>query len=237
MALIKYGGGIVQMSGSIAGQTHARNRFGNYMRARTKPVNPRSERQAGARVTMMFLAEQWREDPMDDAKRQAWETYAKGVDWHNKLGEVVTLTGFNMFIRSNAAILRAGGTYVQDGPPDIGLPAGDPDFLATAAKAGTQQITYVFNAGLGWNTEDGGYLSIDIGEPQNPTRNYFGGPWRFERTIAGVDPGGIASPLANVPFLSWTLVAGQKIWIRATIIRKDGRVSNKFECDPIIVAA
>ncbi|GAH50296.1 unnamed protein product, partial [marine sediment metagenome] len=45
MALVKLGGGIVQISGSIAGNTFARNRFGNYMRSRTKPVNPNSTRQ------------------------------------------------------------------------------------------------------------------------------------------------------------------------------------------------
>ncbi|GAI58374.1 unnamed protein product, partial [marine sediment metagenome] len=39
MALVKYGGGITQMSGSIAGNTFARNRYGNYVRSRTKPIN------------------------------------------------------------------------------------------------------------------------------------------------------------------------------------------------------
>lgn len=237
MALIRFGGGIVDARGSIAGNTHSRNRFGGYIRARTKPVNPRSSRQMGARVAVMFLAEQWREDPMNDAKRQAWETYAGSVNWQNKLGESVKLTGFNHFVRSNAAILRAGGTYVQDGPTDLGLPPGDPAFLATAAKAGTKQITYVFDDTFDWCTEAGGYLVIYAGEPQNPTRNFFNGPWRFERSVAGIDPAGATSPMANVPFLSWTLVEGQKIWIQAAIIRKDGRLSTKFRPDPIIVAA
>ena len=31
MALIKYGGGIVHASGSLAGNTFARNKYGNYM--------------------------------------------------------------------------------------------------------------------------------------------------------------------------------------------------------------
>lgn len=237
MALIKYGGGIMQMAGSIAGQTHARNRFGNYMRARTKPVNPRSSRQSAARIAIMFLAEQWRETPMDDAKREAWETYANSVNWNNKLGETVKLTGFNMFIRANAAILRAGGTIVTAGPADLGLPPGDPKFVATAAKAGTKQITYVFDDGFDWCGEAGGYLMIYAGEPQNPTRNFFGGPWHFERVIAGVGDGGAKSPLSDVPFLSWTLVEGQKLWFQAAIIRADGRMSTKFECDPVIVAA
>lgn len=235
--LVRYGGLITDARGSMAGNTYSKNRFGKYIRARTKPINPRSSRQSAARVAIMMLAEQWRESPMDDPKRLAWEVYAKGVNWLNKLGETVTLTGFNMFIRSNAALIRAGAAIVTAGPPDIGLPAGDIKFVAVAPKAAGQQITFVFDDTMDWNTEAGGYLVIDAGRPQNPTRNYFGGPWRFERAIVGIDPGGVASPLANVPFSSWTLVEGQKIWIRAHIIRKDGRVSNKFECDPVIVGA
>jgi len=59
MALIKFGAGIVQMSGSIAGDVHARNRFGNYVRPRTKPVNPHSIRQEAARAVVSYLAEYW----------------------------------------------------------------------------------------------------------------------------------------------------------------------------------
>lgn len=238
MALIKYGGGIVQMSGSIAGNTHARNRFGNYMRARTKPVNPRSDRQSLARTTIMYLAEQWREDPMDDAKREAWETYAKGVAWNNKLGESVKLTGFNHFIRSNAAILRCGGTLVTAGPPDIGLPPGDPKFQIVAPKAADKQITYIFDDGFDWCGEAGGYLSIHVGCPQNSTRNFFGGPWRWERAVPGSANGGAESPMSNIPFLSWTLVVGQKLWCRAQIIRADGRSSTMFASkETVIVGA
>lgn len=232
MALIKYGGGIVQMSGSIAGNTHARNRFGNYCRARTKPVNPKSARQSAARIAVMFLAEQWREDPMDDAKREAWETYANGVNWNNKLGEVVKLTGFNHFIRSNAALVRCDATYVADGPPDIGLPPGDTGLVITA-NATTQKLSVAFTDTFDWAKETGAYLSVEMGMPQNPTRNFFGGPWRFAAAIAGVDTTGVSSPqLLDPPF---TLTPGQKVWTRAKIIRKDARLSTPFEAPPVLV--
>jgi len=232
MALIKYGGGIVQMSGSIAGDTHARNRFGNYMRARTKPVNPKSARQSAARIIIMFLAEQWRESPMDDAKRLAWETYAAGVNWNNKLGESIKLTGFNMFIRSNAALIAAGGSLITTGPPDIGLPPGD-SALAVACDATAQKISVTFDEAFDWALETGAYLSVEMGHPQNPTRNFFGGPWRFAAGIAGVDTTGVSSPqLIDPPF---TLTPGQKVWCRAKIIRKDARASTPFEAPPVIV--
>lgn len=237
MALIKYGGGIVQMSGSIAGNTHARNRFGNYMRARTKPVNPKSARQSGARVLIMYLAEQWRESPMTDAKRTAWQTYANSVNWLNKLGETVTLTGFNMFIRGNAARMRVGGALVDDGPTDLGLPAGDPVMQVSACSEAAQTFTLTFDDTMDWCTEAGAFMAMQQGEPQNATRNFFGGPWRTCAYLSGVDPGGVASPQAGLPNIGYPIVEGQKIWWRAAIIRADGRVSTKFECDPVIAVA
>jgi len=237
MALIRYGGGVLEMRGSIGGNTFARNHFGAYNRARTKPINPRSSRQMGARVAIMFLAEQWRESPMDDAKRLAWEVYANSVNWQNKLGDIVKLTGFNMFIRTNAAILRLGGTIVTDGPEDLGLPAGDPLMQFSDARANTQQVSLTFDDTMDWCDEDNAYMAFDVGEPQNPTHNFFDGPWRYFVKLPGssVDPP--SSPSLNWNGLPWTLVTGQKLWFRAHIIRADGRVSTKFVCDPLIVVA
>lgn len=235
MALIKYGGGIVGMSGSIAGQTHARNRFGNYMRSRTKPVNPNSDRQVASRARMMQLAEQWRESPMTDAKRAAWQTYAESVNWTNKLGESVTLTGFNMFMRSNAVRLVCGETFVEDGPVDLGLPGADPLFAIAASAANGITITY--DDGLDFNDEDEAHLLMDTGQPQNPTRNFFNGPWRHDFNIdgsVGVPP---SSPFGPYASNSWTLVEGQRIWARGAIIRADGRVSSKFYAPNVLIGA
>ncbi|MBA7648557.1 hypothetical protein ES703_56345 [subsurface metagenome] len=229
---VKYGGGIADARGSMAGNTYSRNRFGNYMRSRTKPINPRSSRQSAARILMMMLAEQWRESPMDDAKRLAWETYAKGVNWNNMLGETVTLTGYNMFIRSNAALLAAGGTLVTDGPPDIGLPPGDEDF-AVVFNATTRKVSVTFDPDKDWAKETGAFLSVEIGRPQSATRNFFGTPYRNTGAIAGVDTTGVSSPQLLDP--AFTLTPGQKIWARARIIRKDSRCSTHFLAKPVLV--
>lgn len=233
MALVKYGAGIVQMSGSIAGDVHARNRFGNYKRPRTKPVNPKSPRQVAARVIMMYLAEQWREAPMTDVERIAWQTYADSVNWNNRLGEQVTLTGFNMFIRGNASRLCCGGELITDGPIDLGLPPGDPQFCCSYT-ASTQKIAVTFDDGFDWLGETGGFLSVEMGLPQSPSRNFFGGPWRFADSIEGDDTTPPTTPADIDP--PFTLIEGQKVWCRAAIIRADGRMSTRFRCGPNIVA-
>lgn len=234
MTLIRYGGGIVQMSGSIAGNTHARNRFGNYTRARTKPVNPRSARQMGARILMMMLAEQWRESPMTDAIRLAWQTYANSVNWQNKLGEVVTLTGFNMFIRGNAAGITAGGSLVTAAPTDLGLPGADPTIAVSGSEA-SAKLSVTFDNTMDWANEEGGFLSVEMGCPQNPSRNSFGGPWRFAAAVEGDAVTPPTSPAEIDP--PFTLIEGQKVWCRAKIIRADARASTAFGADPFAVGA
>lgn len=234
MALIKYGGGIVQMSGSIAGNTHARNRFGNYMRARTHPVNPQSDRQTTARARIMLLSEAWK-DELSDAQRTAWGAYAAAVNWLNKLGETVQLTGFNHFIRSNAAYLQVTPDRFTDGPTELSLPAGDPIFAVELSEA--NGITVTFDENLPWTTEGGAGMMIAIGTPQNSTRNFFGGPWRYHGWIGGTIPGPTASPDGPTPVTCWTLTEGQRVWVKASIIRTDGRLSTPFTADSVLVGA
>lgn len=235
MALIKYGGGIVQMSGSIAGTTHARNRFGNYCRSRTKPVNPNSYRQTGIRVAMMMLAEQWRELPMTDDFRTAWAVYANSVNWLNKLGEVVKLTGYNMFMRSNIANVINNKALNYNGPTDLGLPPGDPAISVAISAANGMTVT--FDDTMEWCDLDGAYLMIHHGEPQNATRNFFGGPWRYNGSLGGSVAAPPASPQGPWPSNQWTEIQGQKWWVKFAIALPDGRVSNPFYAAPVTVGA
>jgi len=234
MALIKYGGGIIQQSGSMAGNTYARNRFGNYVRARTKPINPKSSRQSAARINMMYLAEQWRETPMTNEIREGWEIYAQSVSWLNKLGEAVKLTGFNMFMRANAALLTCGGAIVTAAPTDLGLPTADPTF-AFVADVSEQELQITFDDTAAWCDLDLAYLMVEMGVPQNPTRNFFGGPWRYAGNIAGstVTPPTTADPVTP----AWPIILGQKIWCRASLIMPDGRMSTKFSAAPVLAVA
>jgi len=237
MALLKFGGGVVDARGSMAGNTYSKNRFGNYMRSRTKPINPRSPRQMGARTTMMYLAEQWRESPMTPTIRAAWETYAASCAWVNKLGEAVLLTGYNMFIRANAALLRAGGAIVTAGPTALGLPGADPLAVCSAFSAASQDFTLTFDDALPWCDEDNSFLMIEVGQPQSPSRNYFNSPWRFCAAIEGDSITPPTSPTAAIACPAWTLIEGQRIFTRLSIVRADGRSTTKFGNAHILAVA
>jgi len=181
----------------------------------------------------MYLAEQWRESPMTEAIRTAWQTYADSISWVNRLGEQVTLTGFNCFIQCNTARLAAGGVVLTAAPTSLGLPPGDPLFAVTGSVA-TQLISVVFTPALDWNA-DLGWMSVYMGKPQSASHNFFGGPYRQ----AGALEGDTAVPLTSPQTLAapYTLVLGQKIWAEARIQNPDGRVSTRFGATPFIVAA
>lgn len=224
MALIRYGGGIVQMSGSIAGDTFARNRYGNYSRARTKPTNPNTARQVAIRSALATLTSRW-SATLTAPQRTAWNLYGQSVSMKNRLGEAVFLTGFNHYLRSNIPLLQAGLTIVDDGPVIFELPEKDPTFAITASEA-TQTISYTFDNTMAWALEVGAYLLKYEGQPQNLQRNFFAGPWRFHGTIAG-DAVGPTSPddEADPPF---AFAEGQRLWCYARIARLDGRLSEVF---------
>src|SRR5438876_229394 len=57
-------------SGSLAGQTSSRNRFGQYVRSRATPVNPNSVAQAAVRARQSNNAAAWR--TITDTQRAGW---------------------------------------------------------------------------------------------------------------------------------------------------------------------
>lgn len=227
MAIIKYGGGIVDARGSVAGNTFSRNRFGAYLRSRVVPVNPNSSRQQVVRAAVQAITQRWK-DTLTDAQRAGWATYAAAIPWLNKLGETQYLTGFNMYVRTNTFLTQIGGSLVDAAPATLSLANGDPAFAITASEA-TQLVSVAFDDGLDWVDEDDAYMAVYCGQPINKTRNFYGGPWRYMGKIAGDSVTAPTTPTTmTAPF---QIAEDQKIFCRARIVRADGRLSQYFRSD------
>lgn len=232
MALVKFGGGITQMAGSIAGNVFARNRYGNYVRARTVPTNPNTDRQIVVRAALAFLTTRW-SDTLSAAQRAAWDLYASSVVMTNRLGESMHLSGYNHYIRSNSILKRLGLTVVDAGPVVFELPAQDPTFAVTGSEA-TGNLSAAFDNTMAWSVETGGLLCMFQGSPQNPQRNFFDGPWRLWTAVEGIDPGGAVTPKEAPAVFAITEL--QRQWVYARILRADGRLSEPFRDDCFIDA-
>jgi hypothetical protein len=176
---------------------------------------------------MALLTDRWSQT-LTALQRTAWNLYGSNVVMTNKLGESINLSGFNHYIRSNSIIVHLGGTIVDNGPVVFEIPASDPTFAITASEA-TQIVDVTYNDALDWADETGAYLSIYQGSPQNPQRNFFGGPWRFANKASGVTA---APPAPPYQFDAvWAFSELQRFWCYARIVRADGRLSAPFRAD------
>jgi hypothetical protein len=143
------------------------------------------------------------------------------------------LTGYNHFIRSNVISRMIPYPLTSAGPTVFEIPAQDPTLAVTLSEA-TQILTIVYDAPMDWAVEDGSYMFFFQGKPQNPQRNYFGGPWRLIGSVAGIDPGGPVTPHAGAA--QFAVAEGQRQWIYARIMRADGRLSEPFRADAFCAA-
>lgn len=232
MALVRYGGGVLAISGSIGGQVHSHNRSGPYIRARTTPVNPQSPRQNLVRSIIQVLAPAWSND-LTQAQRDQWEIYANEIVRTNKLGAKIKHTGYNHFIRSNTPILQALDTRVDDGPTILTLPPGDPQMIGTVDEAG-QQISVAFDENLDWVNQDDGHMFVYMSHPKAAGRNFIGGPFRFAGAIDGDSTTAPTSPtVLPVPF---PVAETQVVVVRARISEEDGRLSDLFRSQSSVAA-
>lgn len=219
-------------SGSIRSDTWSHNRFGMYVRNRTIPVNPNTDRQVSIRATLAELTTRWAQT-LTAVQRTAWNLYGASVVMKNKIGQDIFLTGFNHFLRSNIERRNQGDTPVDAGPVLFELPNQD-GTLAAAFSEATQILTITFNDALAWCSEDDAALLVYQGQPQNAQRNFFGGPWRFVRWIAGNVGVPVTSPQDCT--CAFAVAQGQRDWAYARILRADGRLSEPFRSDAIVGA-
>ena len=224
--IVRYGGGILAASGSVGGQVFSRNRYGNYVRARTRPVNGQTERQLAARLRMSGLVERW-STVLDDEQRDGWNQYGAAISMVNRLGETIKLAGFNHYLRSNSPRLLVGAEVVDDPPVEATLPGADPTFAAEIGLV-NQKIKVTFDPTLDWAKEAGGYLLVYATQPSGPGRNYLFNRSRYAGCVEGDATTTPTSPATIA--LPWEVGPGEKMDIIGRIMRGDGRLSAPFRC-------
>ncbi len=224
MALIRLGGGVTGISGSIGGQTFSHNRYGPYIRSRTTPVNPRSAAQNKIRARVASIATTW-SIGLTALQRAAWEVYADSIVMTNKLGAAIKLTGFNHFIRSNSARRYNDIPFVLDAPTNLTLPQQDGSMVATVDET-NQEISVAFDDSLPWVDQDNAAMLVYMSMPKGVGVSFINGPFRVAGTIPGSSTSAPTSPqVIAVPF---PVAIGQNIVVRARITEEDGRLSDYF---------
>lgn len=104
----------VPRSGSYQGVTSSRNRYGQYVRTRATPVQPRSTFQLNQRARFSTNAAGWR--GITDAQRAGWAALGLMISRTDSLGQPYTLNGFGAYCCVNNNKLDAGDAVVADAP-------------------------------------------------------------------------------------------------------------------------
>lgn len=210
-------------SGSLAGITMAHNKGGQYLRRRAIPTNPNSPQQSTVRSHLNSLANLWR-NTLTDVQRLSWETYAENVTVLNRLGNPIFLTGLNHYIRSNVPRLQAAMTRIDSAPTIYNL--GEFTSPTAIYDSLNDEVDLTFTVGDDWVNEDDAAMLISGSREQNPTINYFKGPYRYADAILGDSITPPTSPYTvAMPF---PCVVGNRCFLFIRVTRADGRLSTPY---------
>lgn len=223
MPLIAFGGGVTDARGSMQGNTFSRSKAGNYLRGRTKPVNPRSALQNTRRARVAFLSKYW-SGTLTEQQRTDWRAYALGTSWTNKLGQAIEINGLAAFMRLNALALLYSSTVLADAPLALGHAGGVT--LSFAAESDTSKLQLAEPGGAFDKDTTGHFLMIFAGLPTEPGRIAMPKGFRYVSHVAGDD---VAPPTFPLELTApYTMTEGQRITIKAMFQDENNRASGPF---------
>ena len=229
--MIFQSGIITRGSGSFGGLTLSHNRSGMYFRSRVTPVNPGTGQQLAVRNAFSTLSTAWQQ-ALTKVQRDAWTTYGINVPVTGKLGDPLTLTGQQMYIRCNTPRLQAGLPRVDDGPIVFAHDSLAPVVVSTVA--GPDLLDLLFDDTDAWVNEDDAALLAYGSRQQALSINFFKGPYQFADLVAGdsgtppTTPASVTSPFA--------LDVGNAVFVRLFSSRADGRLSPVQHIGPTTIA-
>lgn len=209
--------GSMAASGSVAGTTYSRNRFGSYAKRKSTPVNPNTTFQNAVRSAFSTLAARW--STLTAPQRSAWQTYSNSVPRSDTFGQPIVIDGRQMYIGCNSLRLQAGLSIVDAGPTILTLPGLT---LPVPTITAGDPISLAFTGTDDWANEVGGALLLYTTDAKSPQTNYCKGPYRYAGKVAGAatpptSPATVAAP--------HVYTAGQKIFWKAVAVMADGRQS------------
>ncbi len=211
------------VSGSIGGITYAHNQGGMYARARAVPTNPNTAQQQVMRNAMGNLTTAWL-TVLTAAQRTGWSTFAANVPVLDALGQSRTIPPLSWYVKANSLRLQVGLTRI-DAPPVIFELATMTLPVPTIVAAGTT-VSVAFTNTDGWAGEVGGALLVYASRPQNATKNFFAGPYRFAGRVNGAGTPPTSPAVITLPFTIGP--TGSRMMFKFIALRADGRPSAVF---------
>lgn len=204
----------VPQSGSVAGVTSSRNRFGQYRRTRAIPVNPNTTAQQNARDRLSAFSAAWR--GLTQLQRDAWDSYALEHPVTDSLGQTSTLSGSQVYVGVNSAMFAAGFAAGVVVPP-VGAAPAAPVITLDAITAAGFDMTSVPSPLPALTRQ-----SFEFSPPLSAGRQ-FNADFRIVHTDAPASEPEVTAAMLAAKY--GTLAVGQKYFFRSRLVTSTGLVS------------
>ena len=230
MGKIKFGAIVVAISGKIGGTVFSRNRGGAYSKNWVKPLNPQTTKQSVVRAAMASVASAWKGLSAD--VRAAWDQAASSGEWNwiDRLGDVFSPNGFNLFMRLNQSLASVGFAMSTAAPVKQALTAITVDLTQMILTAGVLTTADLTLSGAGTANER---WLISASAPVSPGRT-TAPSYKFLQFF----PSSFDTPDFTAAYIAefGSPVAGQKVFIKFQILEQtNGQRSAPIFTDTIVV--
>jgi hypothetical protein len=213
MSKIKYSALVSDVRNKLNGSVLSKNRFGNYIRNKTTPVNPQTTFQQNARALLSANSQAWA--GITEAQRNGWRALAQTMPFTDIFGDPKTLTGQMMYVKLNTNLEKMGEAAIADAPAKEAIPFVEATLLVATVAGG---VITALNMTIAPATVPAGFeIAIYATPPVNAGISFVKNQFRFLGVAPAPAVGVIdLEPLWNARFGS--AVAGQRIFVRLALV-------------------
>lgn len=182
MAKTQLGPIVTDVRNKVGGVVFSKSPFGSTIRRKVSPVNPRSVNQNGIRANLSSGAKRFT-NVLTSAQQDAWTAFAPLHQVHDVFGNLITLTGLQIFSQVNGVLHTIGAAHLDNPPAD--LMVGNPGVLSFVASSSGGTLTVNGSLAAAANEHP---VVFDSG-PINPGKRFITGKLRLLQVFAAAAAG------------------------------------------------
>jgi len=224
MALIRFGGGVVDARGSVSGNVFTKTKAGATLRSRRMPIRRKTNSQILRRSVASRATHAWGAT-LTAAQRAAWDLYALNTGWTNKLGESINIGGLGAFVRLNGILGIFDSALHAPAPTAYGHASST---LAVISAVPEATDIVLAEPSIGWDKDlQDDQLLIFQNLPQSPGKAAMPKRPLYLEILTGADALPVEFPYDVSVLSGYPLVDGERVSLSFIHIDPEFRVSTR----------
>ena len=213
MSKIKYSALVSDARNKLNGSVLSKNRYGNYIRNKTTPVNPQTTFQQNARAALAANSQAW--GGLTEAQRNGWKALAQELPFTDIFGDSKTLAGNSLYNKLNGNLQKIGESPIDDAPVKEAVPAIVAEALTASSTGGVlSSLSLQFSP----SPIPAGVCAVIYATPGiSPGRSFVKNQFRL---ISFANPAETSAKniFADYSYRFGTPASGQKIFVRIVFV-------------------